>query len=138
MDIPNPLPDTLPIGTKIIWNSMNYISVSIGILNVNHAVPLYEFDNCKNLDKLIFTNQISFLPERIIWNELPSEDDSKIEVNLVIHCSWCNKIIDNGMTVCSSHESKCSIYYDALKERMSLSYLLPTDALEYDRACVKN
>lgn len=139
MNIPDPLPDVLPIGTKIIWGGMNYISLSIGIYNRIHAAPLYDFENCKNLDKLNETKNISFLPERIIWDELPVEGEIKeiIKLDLIIHCSWCDKVIDNGMTLCSSHESKCQIYWDALTDRMKLSYLNPHDALAYDRACVK-
>lgn len=138
MEIPDPLPKTLPIGTKINRMYVCYIAESIGIYDDLYGT--YKFDLIKNIDTNIQSNNVGFFPQRILWDELPTESvgsKEEISINLTIKCSWCQKEIDNGMTLCSSHQSKCQKYYDALSERMALSYLKPMDAHTYDRECVK-
>ena len=138
MSEPNPLPRTLPIGTKINRNGALYTSKSIGVYLDNEKV--YHFEIVNRTDPNADIKNIVFYPSRILWDELPNEStESKEEViiNLTTKCSWCSKEIDNGMLLCSSHQSKCQKYYDVLSERMALSYLKPKDAHEYDRECVK-
>lgn len=133
---PNPLPKELPIGTKILCQEIEYTSLSIGRLSGINKI-FYYFDTVENnVDKRKTPG--SFFPERIIWNEviLKSEDETPVEKS-IIKCKWCKKEIDNGMKLCSSENSSCQLYWDALSDRCNLSYIKPEDALEYDRACIK-
>jgi hypothetical protein len=127
---PYQLPHELPIGTKMTVGETSYTALSNGQLRLNPMIH-YWFKTVESTSGS-YKGSGTFLPDRINWSVLP-----KIECNSIINCKWCNKVIDNGMTICSSHESKCELYWDALKNRMSLDFRKPEDALEYDRECIK-
>lgn len=126
---PDPLPNELPIGTKVKVGETTYIALSVGKLQTGTFMSdHYSFVLVESLNGT-YKGTGTFYHDKIVWVE-------KTEVNLIINCKWCNKVIDNGMLLCSSHESNCELYYTALKERLKLDFRKPEDALEYDRACV--
>jgi hypothetical protein len=135
---PDPLPIELPIGTKISMDGNDYISLSVGKLMRGIGVnkDYYYFSSIENIITKAKCAS-SFYPGRIIWDELPTENTEENKTDLIINCKWCNKVIDNGMSICSSEVSDCQLYWDTLKERCSSLYIKPEDALEYDRASVK-
>jgi hypothetical protein len=141
MTQPDPLPQELPIGTEMSYAGENYISLTVGKLLKNGSGQYYWFDKVENKSSGAKTSG-SFFPIRITWNKLPEnyvENKSEEIVDIsIIKCKWCNNQIDNGMLICSSEVSSCELYWNALKERCLLSYIEPEDALEYDRASVKN
>lgn len=137
---PNPLPVELSIGTKILEDGVIYTAGSIGTLNTDNkfSSSYYNFTKLFN-DTGTNVGGCSFFIDQILWNESPLVIlEKEISINLIINCKWCKKVIDNGMLICSSHESNCEKYWDALKERCNISYLNPNNASDYDRTCVKN
>lgn len=126
MELPNPLPLVLPIGTIIKYNNILLKSLTIGTFDSEKN--LYYFDSLIDQSIDLVTSRRGYFPNRIVWDQLPSSDLKK--------CKWCLKPIADGI-VCISSENDCELYWNTLSDRLKLDFRNPEDALEYDRLSVK-
>lgn len=71
---------------------------------------------------------------------MPTENisDNNDEIKSINKCKWCEKEIATTENLCFPEDAQCTIYYNALTNRMALDYRKPEEALEYDRISVKN
>ncbi len=147
---PNPLPITIPKGTKFCIGSNIYELISVGIRSNLPSLfgPIFVY--IADVTHLLTGNNISgynVYAHVIDWetvynikNSSDSTDTDSCEENKkdIKYCLWCNEVlsINQDSDFCAVGKVYCRDYYSALKERMELDFREPTEALDSEKESV--
>lgn len=147
---PNPLPITIPKGTKFCVGSDIYELLSVGIRSNFPSLfgPIFVYVG--DVKHLLTGNNISgynIYAHSIDWeninntkNSSDTADTDSCEENKkdIKYCLWCNEplLISQDSDCCAVGKVYCGEYYFALKERMELDFRQPSEALDSEKESV--
>jgi hypothetical protein len=147
---PNPLPNTIPKGTKFCIGSDIYELLTVGIRGSLHNLFGPVFIYVGDVKHLLTGNNISgynIYAHSIDWETVnniknssdTTDTDSCEETKKDIkYCLWCNNQleINQNNNFCVIGKVYCEEYYKALEQRMKIDFREPSEALESEKESV--
>ena len=147
MPAPNPLPKTIPKGTKFTVGPDVYELKSIGVLttfpSMFGSIYVYMADVSHLLTGQSLCNYNVYC-HAVDWDsieeykESSDVDSCKEAPSEVKKCLWCSEILGSNQDspYCAVGKVYCKEYYFALKERMELDFRTPDEALSSEKEAV--